>query len=368
MMIAVTGLLLYAWHDYNIRCIARTKYYCADNTLTLSSPSASKTFPNQWQYVTGNILLSMPLVIFLSFFIAVTRQHKKFKDNLLEKLEKLRDNPDNCHPCNASTDASEDLQEFDSIIMALQDKNRQLQKAVEEATANLANSEKYRLDFFRNVTHDLKTPITAIKGSSEILLKQKCNNKKCKEYQGIIQRNLKRLTIMIQNILDYSRLQTSSLDMFFEVCDLAEIVEDAMLITIPVAWDNRIDVKYITPDRMFKVRGDCDRLMQAVSNILMHAICTSPPGSDILVDIGESDGRHRVSFRFNDPEMSDEKKKTFFERYLRGEMKEPGREQGLALAIARGIVQLHDGDLDFQPSAHPEVSLAMNLPAIVEQV
>lgn len=228
--------------------------------------------------------------------------------------------------------------------------------------------EKYRVNFLANLTHDLKTPITAIQGSSELMLKQKCLNKKCIEYQKIIQRNLKRLNTIIQNMLDYSRLQDSSLEMFFETCDLAEIVEDAMLTAIPVAWEGKIDVKYIAPDRMFKVNGDCDRLLQAVSNILMHAVYASPPGSDILVDIAESDKKQIVTFRFTDPDMSDEKEKTIFERYLRGEIKEPGREQGLALAISKGILNLHGGDLVFQHSVHPEVSLKIYLPATEEQV
>jgi K+-sensing histidine kinase KdpD len=272
------------------------------------------------------------------------------------------DEKDNCSAWTAG-----DLAQLSSLVDEI---CRDAEKAQQESAAarmKLQLSERYRLDFFSNVTHDLKTPITAIKGASDLLLLQNCNNPKCITYHNLISRNIARLTVMVQNMLDYSRLQTGTLDIKIELCDLAEIVEDAMLTAIPVAWENNIDVKYTAPDRSFNVNGDCERLEQSLYNLLIHAIYSSPPGADIFVDIGESEDGYMVSLAFEDHELSNDEHEIIFDRYLRGEMKEKRREQGLGLAISKGIIKLHKGDVMLQTESLPCVALAVFLPAAGEQ-
>ncbi|MEZ0329514.1 MAG: ATP-binding protein [Dissulfuribacterales bacterium] len=240
---------------------------------------------------------------------------------------------------------------FNSMVSALTDHQRHLEKEVKKAVADLdaayqrlKTTEQYRQDFFANITHDLKTPITAIKGAQEILAK-KLNDSMHATYLEIIQRNTEKLLKMIKDVLACAKMESGTLEIQKKQEDIAEVLEDAILMIMPVAWENGVDIRYEVPATPVYVMGDRGFLEQAVTNLLSNAIRFSFRGS--AVDVGLETREHRVLLTVRDfgPGIPKDQRDLVFEKFFRRSNEKAGEGMGLGLAIARGIVTAHGGSI-----------------------
>lgn len=238
---------------------------------------------------------------------------------------------------------------FNSMVAALTDQQRHLEKGIQKAVADLNDAyqqlkttEQYRQDFFANITHDLKTPITAIKGAQEILSKR-LDGSVHTTYLDIIQRNTEKLLKMVKDILACSKIESGTLEIQKKQEDIAEVLEDAILMIMPVAWEKGVEIRYEVPATPIYVNGDRGLLEQAVTNLLSNAIRFSSDGSAVDVGIEMQDHRVLITVRDFGPGIPEDQRKLVFEKFFRRPNEKAGEGIGLGLAITRGIVMAHDG-------------------------
>ncbi len=249
----------------------------------------------------------------------------------------------------ASTEWKRVGENFNNMVQALAKRQNQLEKEAQEALERmksafeeLKKTEKYKADFFTNITHDLKTPITAIKGAVGIL------ERRCSEgatYLNILQRNTEKLSSMVQDILDCSRLESGEMQLNLQEADLTEVLEDAILMSMPLAWKKDVKLDYKVPDHPCLARIDVKRMEQVIINLLSNAIKFSPRGETVEIRLGWKKDFWKVTIEDRGPGIQPDEVELVFEKFFHRDDNVQGAGMGLGLAIARGIVEAHSGHI-----------------------
>ncbi len=205
-------------------------------------------------------------------------------------------------------------------------------------------------DFVSVVSHELKTPITSIKGYAQMLLRRA-------EDAGGDERDLKGLRIindevdrmvnLINQLLDVSRLETQRLELNHDRMDLVALTSDT--VDRLQMTTSRHTLRLRAPEEPVWVEGDAVRLSQVLGNLLMNAIQYSPAGGPVEVSLQTQEGRAWVSVRDWGIGVAPEDQPHLFKRFYRGTRKGSSflTGMGLGLYISREIVQRHGGDIVF---------------------
>ena len=246
---------------------------------------------------------------------------------------------------------------FNNMVSALAKRQSALREEADTALERLKLAydelkkiEKYKSDFFTNITHDLKTPITAIKGAVTIL-ERKCSRDQ-EPYLNILQRNVQKLSSMVQDLLDCSRLESGELALHKEVADLAEVLEDAILLAMPLAWRKKIHLDYHMPDEPCLASMDKKRLEQVIINLLSNAIKFSPERDTIEIRLFREGDYWKVTIEDNGPGIPPKDRERIFNKFFQRTDSKSDSGMGLGLAIAKGIIKAHRGIIGVTDRKH----------------
>jgi two-component system phosphate regulon sensor histidine kinase PhoR len=226
--------------------------------------------------------------------------------------------------------------------------------------------ENIRKDFVANVSHELKTPITSIKGFVETLLDGALDNPQDAErFLRIIAKQADRLHAIIEDLLSLSKIEQSEEAADIELFDasLHEVLETAINSCQPQATDRNIDV-HLDCDPELLVRVNPPLLDQAIVNLLDNAIKYSEPGSRVDVAATTLHGEVTIAVRDSGVGIPSEELPRIFERFYRVD-KARSRKlggTGLGLAIAKHIVNVHHGRITVESSVGKGSTFSIKLP------
>ncbi|CAN7292646.1 two-component system histidine kinase PnpS [Rossellomorea sp. LjRoot5] len=214
----------------------------------------------------------------------------------------------------------------------------------------LKKLEQMRKDFVANVSHELKTPITSIKGFSETLLDGAMQEPETlKSFLDIILKESDRLQSLIQDLLELSKIEKQGFQLFIEEVEVAGLIEDV----IPILKE-KAKPKDISLQADFKSRGMADvdsyRLKQVFINLISNAIVYTPKGGNVSVTVKEDQDMVYVQVKDNGMGISQEELPRIFERFYRVD-KARSRNSGgtgLGLAIVKHIIEAHEGDIEVE--------------------
>jgi two-component system, OmpR family, phosphate regulon sensor histidine kinase PhoR len=214
----------------------------------------------------------------------------------------------------------------------------------------LKNLEQMRKDFVANVSHELKTPITSIKGFSETLLDGAMKDEDTlKSFMEIILTESDRLQSLIQDLLELSKIEKHGFELSLEKQEVSELVGDVL----PILKD-RAEKKDITIHTQFESQGEAEidsyRMKQVFINLISNAIVYTPQGGDVTISITEDREKVHVSIKDNGIGISEEELPRIFERFYRVD-KARSRNSGgtgLGLAIVKHIIEAHEGKIEVE--------------------
>ena len=215
--------------------------------------------------------------------------------------------------------------------------------------SELKKLEQMRKDFVANVSHELKTPITSIKGFSETLLDGAMHEEGTLEaFLEIILKESDRLQTLIQELLDLSKIEQHGFKLTVRNVDLRQEISDVLEILKRKASEKEITLELEQASDNAMIEGDPDRLKQVFINLVSNAITYSPNGG--IVKIAIYDRHDKVSIKVKDSGIGIEKKEIprIFERFYRID-KARSRNSGgtgLGLAIVKHIVEAHKGNIE----------------------
>jgi Na+/proline symporter/nitrogen-specific signal transduction histidine kinase len=232
----------------------------------------------------------------------------------------------------------------------LEEKSRELQAATTElraANERLKELDRLKDDFVSTVSHELRTPLTSIRSFSEILHDNpELLPEKRREFLGIIVKESERLTRLINEVLDLSKIQSGTLDWHMADVDLAEVARDAAAATSQLFRDKGVRLEPVLPDSAPTLWADRDRLMQVTVNLLSNAVKFCPDaGGRVTLAVSSDPNGVTLSVTDNGPGIAPEHHAAVFERFhqVGVTLTEKPQGTGLGLAISRMIVDHHGG-------------------------
>jgi signal transduction histidine kinase len=200
-------------------------------------------------------------------------------------------------------------------------------------------------DFIAAVSHDLNTPLGFIKGYTTTLLREDTDwdSQTSREFLMIIDDESDRLSELIDNLLDSSRLQTGTLRMDFHSIDMSALIED-ILTRVRTRYNNLDILVHVDPVEL-KIKADPKRIAQVMDNLIGNAAKYAPQ-STMIISIGAEGDRVHISVKDNGPGISEEHLEHLFERFYRVPERSAGvRGSGLGLFICDQIVRAHNGEI-----------------------
>ena len=220
-----------------------------------------------------------------------------------------------------------------------------------------------RADFVALVSHELKSPMTAVIGSAKTLQARwrELTAEQRSSFLTLIDHETNRLADLVTDVLDTSRIESGQFSYSFGDVDLGELVLESA--AAAESAQDEVKIKPLVHRPLPLVRGDRDRLRQVLTNLLDNAVKYSPTGGEVEVEALADNGRISVEVRDRGPGIPAEHHELIFEKFGRvtGEHARPGT--GLGLFIARSIAEAHGGSLDLRPREGEGTAFALELPA-----
>lgn len=217
--------------------------------------------------------------------------------------------------------------------------------AINHMADELSNAEAMKNEFISSVSHELRTPLTAIKGWAETMMVDGGENPDTmKKGIGVIVNETERLSQMVEELLDFSRMQNGHFSLQSATMDILAELGDAVLIYSDKARRDNITIIYDEPEMLPFVFGDKNRIRQVFINIIDNAVKYSSAGDTVTIKAAEKDNNIIVSVSdtgcgIKETDLAKVKTKFYKANHTR-------RGSGIGLAVADEIISLHGGSLD----------------------
>lgn len=207
---------------------------------------------------------------------------------------------------------------------------------------------KARQDFTANVSHELKTPLTAISGYAELLEGKMAPEEQKERFYKEIRRNADRLLALINDIIRLSELDRKEYEPVFEKIDLYEVVRECLEELQVNAKQRGVTVSLEGESQ--RIRGCRDLIKELVENLAQNAIRYNNSGGRVIITVSEKDGRGVLTVKDNGIGIPASEQQRIFERFYRvdkSRSKATGGT-GLGLAIVKHIVEIHDAKIELE--------------------
>ncbi len=229
----------------------------------------------------------------------------------------------------------------------------------------LSNTEQMKNEFISSVSHELRTPLTAIKGWSETLTTIGDDEETFRKGMRVITSETERLSQMVEELLDFSRIQDNRLQLQKATIDILAELGETVLIYQERARALGIKLDYYEPEMLPFVYGDKNRLRQVFINIVDNAIKYSDKGDTVSVEAYEQDGEICITVSDTGIGISKEdlpriKTKFFKANHTR-------RGSGIGLAVADEIIARHNGTLTIKSEQGVGTTVMITLPCIEQK-
>lgn len=221
----------------------------------------------------------------------------------------------------------------------------------EEHAANnqLQQVDALRADFISTLSHELRTPLTAIAGSCELLLEDFADElgEIPREYLRMIDRSTALVRQLLDDVLDFTKLEAGAVQLHMAVINIEEIARDSIAMLTPLLEKKTLDIQLKMPDTLPDAWGDEVRVKQVLLNLLSNAIKFTPLGGHIRVEarLIEADQSIAVSVIDSGSGVSEADLVQVFERFKQvGDGVHRGGT-GLGLPITKRLVEMHGGQI-----------------------
>lgn len=251
---------------------------------------------------------------------------------------------------------------FNGIYAAL----NQMDVEIRQSDQLKKETERARQEWIANITHDLKTPLSPVKGYAELLARGTANDSQTvQEYGSVILKNVDHVEKLINDLKLTYQLESGALPFHPEQVRLVRYLKEQVIdIVNDPAFSNRnIEFECDLPEITATI--DPDLFHRAVCNLVVNALVHNPSDTTVTVSVSEDKGRDIfISVRDNGAGISEEEQAKLFTRYYRGtNTKEKPEGSGLGLAIAKQIITLHGGDIAVKSKLGDGTEFSIQIPA-----
>jgi two-component system phosphate regulon sensor histidine kinase PhoR len=235
--------------------------------------------------------------------------------------------------------------------------------AVFHDITTLRRLERVRSDFVSNVSHELRTPVAALRAAAETLLASAVDDpERARAFLGVIERHAERLTRLISDLLDLSRIESGEMRLEREPVELARAALAALEVVEDAATSKRLEM--MARVEGLRVLGDEHAVEQVLVNLLDNAVKYTPEGGRVEISATAQEDRVSVSVADTGPGLAPEHLRRIFERFYRvdrGRSREVGGT-GLGLAIVKHLVEAMGGEVRAESAPGKGSTFTFTLP------
>ena len=233
---------------------------------------------------------------------------------------------------------------------------------INDMSLKISQAEKIQQEFISSVSHELRTPLTAISGWAETLSADPgANIDQTKRGLGIILKESRRLTTMVEELLEFTKMQDGRFTLRVESVDLASELEDAIYTYFELFRQEGIEVSYKGPDEdVPPIVADSERMKQVFCNVLDNAAKHGGSGKRIDVSVAAEKGSMVIRVRDFGPGIPVEELPYVKQKFYKGSSK--ARGSGIGLAVCDEIMRLHNGTFDIANASGGGAVVTMTLP------
>jgi len=215
------------------------------------------------------------------------------------------------------------------------------------ANERLKELDKLKSDFVSMVSHELKTPLAAMRTSAQVLEAAGIATETKREMLDIVLRNIDRQTNLVNDLLDLSRIESGRMELKFERVSLDSVIADSIESVKQAASEEGIKLNVELPEGLSSVKGDREKLTQVVINLLNNAIKFTPRSGEIRIKARELNEQVEVKVSDTGIGIPTEDLDMVFDKFYQVDStltREAGGT-GLGLAICKGIIEAHNGHI-----------------------
>lgn len=237
----------------------------------------------------------------------------------------------------------------------------ELAQTINEMSAQISQNEKMQRDFISSLSHELRTPLTAISGWSETLLAGDTLDPDTERGIRIISRETNRLTEMVVELLDFTRIQDGRMTLNMQEADIRGEFEDTVYMYSNRLTQDNIKLEYLdNDDDIPEILCDPERMRQVFLNILDNAAKHGGSGERIEASMTLEEEYVVVRIRDYGPGIPEDEISLVKKKFYKGSSK--ARGTGIGLAVCDEIVQLHRGELTLENAEGGGTLVTVSLP------
>lgn len=242
-----------------------------------------------------------------------------------------------------------------------EDQRSQLLKDAQAARRQAEEASRFRDDFLASVSHELRSPLSAIDGWIQLFLAQRLTPDMQRKALQSIQRNTSLLERLISDILDVSRIVQGKLKLQVQpltLTELSTLVAVVIDIVTPAAQAKNIEIDFVASNLSAQLLGDTDRLQQAVWNLLSNAVKFTPAKGQVTVKVQQRDQVAVLTVQDTGTGILGEQLTEIFNPFGQAQTSLTSVQKGLGLglAITQHIVEAHGGQLEAYSAGHNQGS------------
>lgn len=281
--------------------------------------------------IAGLVVYSVGLYILL----------KKYGEKIQKQYNSILHATEQMAEGNLMITMEEDLGIFASIGKSLE----QVQQGFEKAVLEEAKSQNMKTELITNVSHDLKTPLTAIITYVDLLKNEDLTEEERNSYIKTLEQKSQRLKVLIEDLFEVSKAQSGNVNMNFMEVDIVNLLRQIKSEMAEVIEKSNLTFRWNLPEEKVILLLDGQRTYRVFENLLNNALKYAMPYTRVYVDVIDGESDVQITFRnISAAELSVEAEQ-LTERFVRGDVSRNSEGSGLGLAIAKSFVELQNGEL-----------------------
>ena len=229
-----------------------------------------------------------------------------------------------------------------------------MRERINEQLEKLQETDRLRRELISNVSHDLRTPMSSMQGYLEMLMRPNITADERKSYIEIAYKHCHRLTQLVKELFELSKLDAGRINPVYECFSLAELLQDVTQKFSLSAQQKNITITSEQSEQLFMVNADISLIERVLENLIDNALRYTPSGGHIQLSLSQQKSHVEVGIKDSGIGLTEEDLPHIFERYYRGQKPTEYQQQstGLGLAIVKRILELHNSSISVESTLH----------------
>lgn len=224
-------------------------------------------------------------------------------------------------------------------------------------------------EFISAVSHEFRTPLTSVRGYLELVMEDETLSQESREYLEIVHANVDRLVLLVEQLLDLSRIESGVIQLDLQTYRVEELIEEAVESLATEYQAKRLTLHLDLPQAPVQVKTDRERLLQILSNLLSNACKYTPEGGEVTVQLRQSDNQITMGVIDTGIGIPEEERSKIFTRFFRTSKSRllQIKGTGLGLAITQSLVDRLGGSIWFSSNPSRGTTFTFALPMAKEE-